>query len=129
MSLSARNVIIRLQGWRLYEHKNGVSRRAIEHSLIVEHYFDMSGGKLGGISLYSPFPVQSIKVRKNEPNGLFVCLFLLSSGGWVKIKLKLPHFHVSDTCRVWNGSKPWRQGRGIIHFLYERSAFLIYAAA
>ena len=21
-----------------------------------------------------------------------------SSGGWVKIKLKLPHFHVSDTC-------------------------------
>ena len=24
----------------------------------------------------------------------------LSSGGWVKIKLKLPHFHVSDTCRV-----------------------------
>ena len=25
---------------------------------------------------------------------------LLSSGGWVKIKLKLPHFHVADTCRV-----------------------------
>ena len=23
-----------------------------------------------------------------------------SSGGWVKIKLKLLHFHVSDTCRV-----------------------------
>ena len=23
---------------------------------------------------------------------------LLSSGGWVKIKLKLPHFHVSNTC-------------------------------
>ena len=26
--------------------------------------------------------------------------FFNSSGGWVKIKLKLPHFHVSDTCRV-----------------------------
>ena len=24
-------------------------------------------------------------------------LFFLSTGGWVKIKLKLPHFHVSDT--------------------------------
>ena len=24
-------------------------------------------------------------------------LFFLSSGGWIKIKLKLPHFHVSDT--------------------------------
>ena len=29
---------------------------------------------------------------------LFFCF--LSSGGWVIIKLKLPHFHVSDTCRV-----------------------------
>ena len=28
------------------------------------------------------------------------CLLSFSSGGWVKIKLKLPHFHVSDTCRV-----------------------------
>ena len=28
----------------------------------------------------------------------FLCFFLKSSGGWVKIKLKLPHFHVSDTC-------------------------------
>ena len=27
-------------------------------------------------------------------------LFFLSSGGWVKIKLKLPHFHASHTCRV-----------------------------
>ena len=26
--------------------------------------------------------------------------FFKSSGGWVKIKLKLPHFHVSDTCGV-----------------------------
>ena len=25
-------------------------------------------------------------------------LFFKSSGGCVKIKLKLPHFHVSDTC-------------------------------
>ena len=25
-------------------------------------------------------------------------LFFKSSGGWVKIKLKFPHFHVSDTC-------------------------------
>ena len=23
---------------------------------------------------------------------------VVSSGGWVKIKLELPHFHVSDTC-------------------------------
>ena len=27
-------------------------------------------------------------------------LFFISSGGWVKRRLKLPHFHVSDTCRV-----------------------------
>ena len=27
-------------------------------------------------------------------------IFFKSSGGWVKIKLKVPHFHVSDTCRV-----------------------------
>ena len=26
--------------------------------------------------------------------------FVKSSGGWVKIKLKLPHFHESDTCPV-----------------------------
>ena len=31
---------------------------------------------------------------------IFYFLFFLSSGGWVKISLKLPHFHVSDTCRV-----------------------------
>ena len=30
----------------------------------------------------------------------FCLFFILSSGGWVKLKLKLPHFHVSDTCRV-----------------------------
>ena len=30
----------------------------------------------------------------------FVYLFFKSYGGWVKIKLELPHFHVSDTCRV-----------------------------
>ena len=30
---------------------------------------------------------------------MLVLLFLISSG-WVKIKLKLPHFYVSDTCRV-----------------------------
>ena len=30
----------------------------------------------------------------------FFCFSFSSSGGWVKIKLKLPHFHVSDTCRV-----------------------------
>ena len=30
----------------------------------------------------------------------FCFCFFKSSGGWVKIKLKLPHFHVSDTCRV-----------------------------
>ena len=28
---------------------------------------------------------------------LYICLFL-SSGGWVEIKLKYSHFHVSDTC-------------------------------
>ena len=31
---------------------------------------------------------------------LFFFFFFLVSGGWVKIKLKLPHFHVSDTRRV-----------------------------
>ena len=29
-------------------------------------------------------------------DGIF--FFFKSSGGWVKIKLKLPHFNVSDTC-------------------------------
>ena len=33
-------------------------------------------------------------------HSLFFFSFFPSSGGWVKIKLKLPHFHVSDTCRV-----------------------------
>ena len=28
----------------------------------------------------------------------FLFVFFISSGGWVKIKLKLPHLHVSDTC-------------------------------
>ena len=32
----------------------------------------------------------------------FFFLFFLSSGGWVKIKLKLPHFHVSDTCSCFD---------------------------
>ena len=27
----------------------------------------------------------------------FLLIFFKSSGGWVKIKLQLPHFHVSDT--------------------------------
>ena len=30
----------------------------------------------------------------------FFFFFFQSSGGWVKIKLKLRHFHVSDTSRV-----------------------------
>ena len=30
----------------------------------------------------------------------FLFFFFKPSGGWVKIKLKLPHFHVSDTSRV-----------------------------
>ena len=29
--------------------------------------------------------------------GLYVFFFFKSSGGWVKLKLMLPHFHVSDT--------------------------------
>ena len=36
-----------------------------------------------------------------RPMGLFATffiLFLVSSGGWVKIKLKFPSFHVSDKC-------------------------------
>ena len=28
----------------------------------------------------------------------FILFYFLSSGGWVKIELKLPPFHVSDTC-------------------------------
>ena len=32
--------------------------------------------------------------------GYFFLIFILSSGGWVKVKRKLPHFHVSDTSRV-----------------------------
>ena len=31
-------------------------------------------------------------------SGVFCFCFFQSSGGWVKIKLKLSHFHVSDTC-------------------------------
>ena len=29
-----------------------------------------------------------------------IYLFIKSSGGWVKIELTLPQFHVYDTCRV-----------------------------
>ena len=36
--------------------------------------------------------------KTNNPQLLF--FFFQSSDGWVKIKLKLPHFHISDTCRV-----------------------------
>ena len=32
--------------------------------------------------------------------GLPPFFFFFSSGGWLKIKLKLPHFHVSVTCRA-----------------------------
>ena len=42
--------------------------------------------------------VTSLKSRLSLT--FFLSFFFLSSGGWVKIKIKLPHFHVSDTCRV-----------------------------
>ena len=46
----------------------------------------------------------------------FDCFFyfihiLLSSGGWVKMKLKLPHFHVSDTSRCQLNPTPPLQMR------------------
>ena len=47
----------------------------------------------------------------HEHDGLFFC-FLFSSGGWVKIWVKLPHFHVSDTCRAvcqFNPTLPLQQ--------------------
>ena len=31
---------------------------------------------------------------------MYIPGYTLSSAGWVKTKLKLPHFHVSDRCRV-----------------------------
>ena len=47
----------------------------------------------------------ALRVRVDDDDSVFFCfLFFLSSGGWVKIKLKLPHFHVSDTCRVARSS-------------------------
>ena len=43
------------------------------------------------------------KKAESEPAtslSVFSFFLFISSGGWVKIKLKLPHFHVSNTCRV-----------------------------
>ena len=34
------------------------------------------------------------------PYLLFFSFFPVSSGGWVKLQLNPPHFHVSDTCRA-----------------------------
>ena len=31
---------------------------------------------------------------------IYIYVNILSSGGWVKINLELPHFHVSNTCRA-----------------------------
>ena len=42
---------------------------------------------------------------KFEEIASFSFSFCLSSGGWVKIKLKLPHFYVSDTCRISRGDR------------------------
>ena len=44
-----------------------------------------------------------LKLDRKFQGAVFILLlevfyFILTSGGWVKIKLKLPHFHVSDTC-------------------------------
>ena len=38
--------------------------------------------------------------RRSSCSNFFFFFFFKSFGGWVKIKLKLPHLHVSDTWRV-----------------------------
>ena len=42
---------------------------------------------------------------------VFCFVFFKSSGGWVNIKLKLPHFHVSDTCRMLTVVQAWCDNR------------------
>ena len=60
-------------------------------------------GTIGVSSPLSSVRKAFISIRDAEEEAVrveFFCFFFKSSGGWVKIKLKLPHFHVSDTCRV-----------------------------
>ena len=49
----------------------------------------------------------TVVAQEGKAGGCFVLVFIslfffvfLSFGAWVKIELELPHFHVSDTCRV-----------------------------
>ena len=74
------------------------------------YYFVSAMETLIVVARQTPVPLICIVcwvLACTAPGTRYAFLFFLfsSSGGWVKIKLKLPHFHVpgmyvSDTCRV-----------------------------
>ena len=54
---------------------------------------------------------QQLTVTDLEPPSLFFSIaYFLFSGGWVNIKLQLPHLHVSDTCVM---VRPWKVGNSL----------------
>ena len=66
-----------------------------------ELYFSSTEG--GGLTVQPTDRAKRGPVGRCAPpleTRAFFFSFFSCSGGWVKVKLKLPHFHVSDTCRV-----------------------------
>ena len=63
----------------------------------TDHLHMFFGGAIRGIAL--PHVFSGCDLQEIDLLHMFelLCTFF---GGWVKIKLKLPHFHVSDTSRV-----------------------------
>ena len=55
--------------------------------------------------IYIPGTRYTVPGTPGDEPGTILFLFFLSSGGWVKIKLKLPHFHVSTWYQVRNSSR------------------------
>ena len=63
--------------------------------------------------MFSFVPLRCTKNKSETnifPEFFFFIIIILSSGGWIRIKLKLPHFHVSDTCRVSKSTIQCRLG-------------------
>ena len=66
-----------------------------------------------------------------ETRLIFVSFFFNSSGGWwVKINLKLPHFHISETCHFVAASFQssyikWTSGAIIVVMVFRRRATVV----
>ena len=74
---------------------------ATSHDTIMHHRITLplTGGIIPLIYCFSAYSSR-LHIPVKTVFFFFFFFFFQSSGGWVKIKLKLPHFHVSDTCRV-----------------------------